>query len=189
MICFVKLNPFMSSLSISQLNPCFLHKTRKWFQRRKLVVNIIFCRIARIEQFLSKFERFKIGVSENTKELAVGCIVVTGANRGIGLELCRQFKASGKRVVAVCRSDSEELSALGIETLQGFDLADSVERNRLIAELGLLSQDEPLDMLINNAGILRKQGIGDLSETVLSQQQLLVNAVAPICLAEASLPY
>ena len=42
-------------------------------------------------------------------------------------------------------------------------------------------------MLINNAGILRKQGIGDLSETVLSQQ-LLVNAVAPDCLAEASLP-
>src|SRR5690606_9141455 len=40
--------------------------------------------------------------------------LVTGANRGIGLELCRQLKASGARVIAVCRKSSKELDALDV---------------------------------------------------------------------------
>ena len=148
MICFVKLNPFMSSLSISQLNPRFLHKTRKWFQRMKLVVNIIFCRIARIEQFLSKFERFKIGVSENTKELAVGCIVVTGANRGIGLELCRQFRPQSELLpfaVVILRSWLLELNTqVSICRLRGAEID---------CRAWPFVPGRTLDMLINNADL------------------------------------
>ena len=40
-------------------------------------------------------------------------ILITGANRGIGLEMCRQFKARGDAVIAVCRKRSSELEALG----------------------------------------------------------------------------
>ncbi|HAA58536.1 MAG TPA: short-chain dehydrogenase, partial [Myxococcales bacterium] len=44
----------------------------------------------------------------------MGTVVVTGANRGIGLEFCRQLKERGEQVIALCRSSSEALDALGV---------------------------------------------------------------------------
>ena len=50
--------------------------------------------------------------------------VVTGANRGIGLELTRQLVARGDEVIAACRSASPELEATGAEIAEGIDVAD-----------------------------------------------------------------
>jgi hypothetical protein len=49
--------------------------------------------------------------------------VVTGAARGIGLELCSQLTREGRRVVAVCRQASEDLARLGVEVVEGIDLS------------------------------------------------------------------
>ena len=52
----------------------------------------------------------------------MGLTIVTGANRGIGLELARQLKDRGAAVVAICRNRSIELDGLGIRVESGFDL-------------------------------------------------------------------
>ena len=52
-------------------------------------------------------------------------VLVTGSNRGIGLEYCRQLRDRGFDVIAVCRQPSEELQALGVRIESGLDQADS----------------------------------------------------------------
>jgi NAD(P)-dependent dehydrogenase (short-subunit alcohol dehydrogenase family) len=48
-------------------------------------------------------------------------VLMTGANRGIGLALARLYQARGDAVVAVCREVSDELAALGVDVLAGVD--------------------------------------------------------------------
>ncbi|KAF1709091.1 SDR family oxidoreductase [Pseudoxanthomonas sacheonensis] len=88
--------------------------------------------------------------------------LVTGANRGLGLELCRQLLARGDRVVAACRQPGK---ATVLNTLAGehpgrlhvtpLDVAEPKSHAALARELPLLTEGEPLDLLINNAGVLR----------------------------------
>jgi NAD(P)-dependent dehydrogenase (short-subunit alcohol dehydrogenase family) len=76
--------------------------------------------------------------------------VVTGANRGIGLALTRALKARGATVVAACRKSSPELSALGVEVVEGVDVSSSEGVVKLAQAIG----ERDIDLLINNAGIL-----------------------------------
>jgi len=88
--------------------------------------------------------------------------LVTGANRGLGLELCRQLLARGDRVVAACRQPGK---ATALNTLAGehpgrlhvtpLEVAEPKNHAALARELPLLTDGEPLDLLINNAGVLR----------------------------------
>ena len=88
--------------------------------------------------------------------------LVTGANRGLGLELCRQLLARGDRVVAACRQPGK---ATALNTLAGehpgrlhvtpLDVAEPKSHAALARELPLLTEGEPLNLLINNAGVLR----------------------------------
>lgn len=48
--------------------------------------------------------------------------LITGANRGIGYEYCRQLQARGETVIAVCRTASEDLKQLGIRVEEGIDI-------------------------------------------------------------------
>ncbi|MFN5697866.1 MAG: hypothetical protein ACK486_12655, partial [Cyanobacteriota bacterium] len=57
--------------------------------------------------------------------------LITGANRGIGLELCRRLQARGEGVIAVCRSTSPELEALGVQVEAGMDSTAGAELRRL----------------------------------------------------------
>ena len=52
--------------------------------------------------------------------------LVTGANRGIGLEYCRQLQARGESVIAVCRQSADELEALKVRIETGIELSDVV---------------------------------------------------------------
>ena len=106
--------------------------------------------------------------------------LVTGANRGIGLEYCRQLKARGDDVVAVCRQASDELEGLGVRVEAGLELRDSQAIDDLEQRLDGL----PLDGVILNAGILQSMGLMDLDPDGI-RRQFEVNALAPLLLARA----
>ncbi len=84
--------------------------------------------------------------------------VVTGANRGIGLELTRHLVARGDEVIAACRAASPELEATGAEIAEGVDVADEAG----VAALSRLIGERRVDLLINNAGILTRETFDDL---------------------------
>ena len=77
-------------------------------------------------------------------------VVITGANRGIGLELARQFKERGDEVVVACRTSSDELAKLEVEVVEGVDVADDAAVGRLATNLG----SRTVDVLVNCARIL-----------------------------------
>jgi NAD(P)-dependent dehydrogenase (short-subunit alcohol dehydrogenase family) len=108
--------------------------------------------------------------------------LVTGANRGIGLEYSRQLQARGDQVIAVCRTASPELEALSVRIEAGIDLASEAA----IAELVTRLQGVPLDGLILNAGILESMGLEDLDAEAI-RRQFEVNALAPLLLVRALL--
>lgn len=109
--------------------------------------------------------------------------VVTGANRGIGLEIASQLKGKGFEVIGVCRQRSEGLDALGIEVLEGVDLTDEISISQLVTQL----DGRPVNLLVNNAGRLRRDSLAqpDDEEILL---QFLVNALAPLRVTRALLP-
>ncbi len=108
--------------------------------------------------------------------------LVTGANRGIGLELCRALAAAGHAVVAVCRASSPELDALGVRVLAGVDMTDDAS----VAAFGERLAGTPIDWLILNAGILEPGGLEGLDMASL-KRQFDVNALGPLRVVAATL--
>jgi len=109
-------------------------------------------------------------------------ILVTGANRGIGLEFCRQFSARGDEVIAVCRQASAELQKSGIRIIDGIDVAEADDVARLREQLAGVQ----LDVLINNAGVLVRDSLERLDFSGIDQQ-FRINAVAPLRVTAALL--
>jgi len=107
-------------------------------------------------------------------------VVVTGANRGIGLSFCRYYQDLGFTVYAVCRQASEKLTLLGVNIISGIDVSDASAIDELRSSL----QGVEIDLLINNAGILRDEQLGSLDFDTI-QQQFEVNALAPLRVTEA----
>jgi len=108
--------------------------------------------------------------------------LVTGSNRGIGLELCRQLAARGDSVIAVCRSPSAELDGLGLRIEAGIELSDGASIASLVGRL----QGIHLAGVILNAGILEADGLDDLDAASV-RRQFEVNALAPLLLSRALL--
>ena len=106
--------------------------------------------------------------------------LITGCNRGIGLQLASQLSERGDSVIGVCRSPSDELSALGTQLITGIDVADGDSVAKLKRQLG----DTRLDVLINNAGILIDDEFGAINyDDMLKQYQ--VNTLGPLRVVEA----
>lgn len=110
----------------------------------------------------------------------MGVSVVTGANRGIGLELARQLKARGASVVAVCRKSSPELDALGVRVESGMDVTEPAAWSRLCERL---ARDD-IDLLIQNAGMLVPDSLESVEPDKV-RAQLELNAIAPLFLTRA----
>ncbi|MFT4627426.1 MAG: NAD(P)-dependent dehydrogenase (short-subunit alcohol dehydrogenase family) [Myxococcota bacterium] len=108
--------------------------------------------------------------------------VVTGANRGIGLEMARRLSESGAHVVAACRRSSPELVALGVEIVS-LDVTDAAS----LAELGTRLGGRSVDLVVNNAGILNNDTLGSLDPDSL-RAQFEVNALGPLRTTEALRP-
>jgi len=113
----------------------------------------------------------------------VAKVLVTGSNRGIGLELCRQYHERGDEVIAVCRNASDELNALGVRVIDSVDVGDDEGVTRLAEIL----TGEAIDVLLNNAGILRSDTIDtvDYDEMV---GQYRVNTIGPLRVTRALRP-
>ena len=109
--------------------------------------------------------------------------LVTGANRGIGLEYCRQLKERGDNVIAVCRSASDELKNLGISVETDVDITS----DESVADLVKRLDGKSIDVLINNAGILERVSLPQLDMNSI-RRQFEVNALGPLRLTQALLP-
>lgn len=108
--------------------------------------------------------------------------IVTGANRGIGLELARHLKARGDDVIATCRSSSAELDALGVRVEADVDVADDASVKAFASKL----EGTMVDLLVNNAGVLRSESLAELDPASL-RQQFEINAIGPLRVTSALL--
>ena len=118
----------------------------------------------------------------SSEQQAMGTYVVTGANRGIGLEYCRQLAQRGDTAIAICRQSSSELEALGIRVEAGIDIAT----NDGIVALERQLAGTAIDVLINNAGILQRVNLDHLDLDSI-RRQFEVNAIAPLRVTHALL--
>lgn len=115
-------------------------------------------------------------------------ILITGSNRGIGLEMVRQYAEAGWQVHAACRNPSAatDLSAMAAATpnihMHALNVADSAQIKALAADL----RNQPIDILLNNAGVY---GQSDAHFGNTDEQQwidcLHINTIAPMQMMEA----
>ena len=125
----------------------------------------------------------------------VPTVLVTGANRGIGLELTRQYAARGWKVIATARKPAEaaELKALAAEgkgkvSIETLDVSDFASIDALAAKY----EGQPVDVLFNNAGITgggSNQQFARKMEWPTYEQVLRTNVIGPLKMAEAFLPH
>ncbi|TPQ25924.1 SDR family oxidoreductase [Methylomonas koyamae] len=120
-------------------------------------------------------------------------LLITGANRGLGLEFCRQYAAAGCEVIAACRRPEQaaQLRALAGQysniEISALDVADLAQIEALAASLA----GRKIDVLINNAGVYGDQsgrGFGKLDYQTWAST-LAINVMAPVKLAECFLPH
>ena len=120
-------------------------------------------------------------------------ILVTGANRGLGLEFTRQLLARGTRVLATCRHPGKALALTGLAAAHPGHLHIlplDLDKERSIAELareaGALT--DALDALINNAGVLVSgERYGALAGKTLAES-FASNVIGPVLLTQALSP-
>ncbi|MBW4662238.1 MAG: SDR family oxidoreductase [Drouetiella hepatica Uher 2000/2452] len=109
--------------------------------------------------------------------------LITGANRGIGYEFCRQLQARGETVIAVCRTADDALKALGVQVEEGIDITSDASVEDLAECLG----ETGIDVLINNAGILKQVTLEHLDFDSI-REQFEVNALGALRVTHTLLP-
>jgi NAD(P)-dependent dehydrogenase (short-subunit alcohol dehydrogenase family) len=113
----------------------------------------------------------------------MNCAVITGANRGIGLELCRALKTQGWHVVGACRTSSAALDELDVEVVAGVD----VGLDEGVATLVKALKGKSVDLLINCAGILQSNSLDSLDFASM-RTQFEINSLGPLRVTSALLP-
>ena len=108
--------------------------------------------------------------------------LITGANRGIGLELVRQLNDRGDDVIATCRSVSSELESLSVRVEKDIDISSGDSVVKLRKSL----KDIQVDVLIQNAGIAEYNSLSNLDPQSIVHQ-FEVNALSPLCFVQSML--
>ncbi len=115
-------------------------------------------------------------------------VVITGANRGIGLELAKHYRSLDYTVIGVCRESSEELDDIADMVISDIDVRsqDSIEMVAEVLAQTLINSDsgQKIDILINNAGVFMNETLDEMDFDNI-QTQLEINAVAPLRVAHA----
>ena len=121
--------------------------------------------------------------------------LVTGANRGLGLEFVRQLLARGDHVVATARHPGR---ATALNALAGehpgrlhvlpLDVASEKSRQELAHELPLVLGDAALDLLVNNAGVMHSGERWGHVDPAILEDSLRTNAMGPFLLTQALAP-
>lgn len=110
-------------------------------------------------------------------------VVITGANRGIGLELAKHYRNLDYTVIGICRESSEELDDLADMVISDIDVR-SPESVAMVADVlaqTLINSDsgQQIDVLINNAGVFLNETLEEMDFDSI-ETQLEINAVAPL---------
>ncbi len=114
-------------------------------------------------------------------------VLVTGANRGIGLEYARQFADKGYRVIGTARDPAKatDLAAVA-DRVEALDVSDAAS----VAALATRLDGEAIDILVNNAGVFDR---GDVSiekvDFAQMEQTFAVNTLGPLRVVQALLPH
>ena len=114
-------------------------------------------------------------------------VLITGANRGIGLALAQTLAARSDRIIAACRAPSEALTQTGARIESGVDVTDDAA----VAALAGRLTGESLDALWLNAGVLAREALGEIDAEGFAslRRQFEVNALGPLRVAQALLPH
>ncbi|MEY8253212.1 MAG: SDR family oxidoreductase [Colwellia sp.] len=114
-------------------------------------------------------------------------VVITGANRGIGYSMTKLCVERGDTVYALCRKSSDALtklsSAFNVHIIEQVEISTAQGIEQAVTALNEVN----IDLLINNAGILRNENLQDLNAATISEQ-FTVNALAPLLMTHALLP-
>ncbi|MDH5580872.1 MAG: SDR family oxidoreductase [Bdellovibrionales bacterium] len=108
-------------------------------------------------------------------------VLINGTNRGIGLELVKKFLSEGHDVYAACRTASEELKATKAKIFEKIDVTDEYRIETLLSEI------PNIDILINNAGILKSETLENLNFNNITEQ-FEVNTLGPLKFISTLLP-
>lgn len=109
----------------------------------------------------------------------MGNVVITGANRGIGVELVKLYLQRGDAVYAICRGSSPELDESGAVIIDGVELSDLEQLSEQIVPL----KSVKIDILINNAGVLHDEQLGSVNVDTI-ERQFRINSIAPLLLTD-----
>lgn len=110
-------------------------------------------------------------------------IVITGANRGIGLALTKAYIGRGDHVYALCRNSSDELNSLNAKVICGVDIGNPDSLSTSLEPL----RGVEIDILINNAGVLGRESLSDWDPATIDYQ-FRVNALGPLLVTQTLLP-
>ena len=108
-------------------------------------------------------------------------LLITGSNRGIGLELAKQFKKNGYAIYSLLRTSNPEISSLSTQIIDNIDFNNPANLFNIIEKFNITD----FDCCILNAGILENETIDEINKAASDRilQQFAVNSLAPLILA------
>jgi len=135
--------------------------------------------------FVASFTVHGRSAEDGAQQTTPRTVLITGANRGLGLEFARQYSAEGWNVIGTARKPdaAKDLEALGVRVMQ-LDVTDQESVDRLARDLG----QQPIDLLINNAGIFPMAATVPEIDFADVTRTLDVNTVGPMRVTCALLP-